>query len=119
MTVPLINVKIAARTDLARDIAGLELVAADGGALPPFTAGSHIDVHLGEGLIRQYSLCNDPGAGGPYRLGVLREVAGRGGSAAVHALEVGEGLQISAPRNHFGLEPDRKVVERYHRVMIL
>ena len=103
MTVPLIDVKIASKTVLAKDIAGLELVPVDGGLMPPFTAGSHIDKHLGNGLIRQYSICNDPSDHTFYRLGVLREAEGRGGSEAVHALEAEQHIQISEPRNHFAL----------------
>ena len=108
MTVPLIDVKIASKTKLAKDIAGLELVPADGGTLPPFTAGSHIDMHLGNGLIRQYSICNDPSDRACYRLGVLREAEGRGGSQAVHALETGQHVQISEPRNHFALSSEAR-----------
>jgi vanillate O-demethylase ferredoxin subunit len=51
-------VRIARKTREARDVCSFELVAVDGGALPPFTAGAHIDVHLDSGLVRQYSLCN-------------------------------------------------------------
>ncbi|KIC07683.1 Vanillate O-demethylase oxidoreductase [Leisingera sp. ANG-M1] len=108
MTVPLINVKIARKAVLAKDIAGLELVPADGGTLPPFNAGSHIDVHLGGGLIRQYSICNAPSDRTCYRLGVLREADGRGGSEAVHALEAGQHIQISEPRNHFALSSEAR-----------
>jgi vanillate O-demethylase ferredoxin subunit len=99
-----IAVRVAARRTEALDIIGLDLVAADGSALPAFTAGAHIDLHLPGGLIRQYSLCNPPGDAGVYRIAVLRDAASRGGSQAVHdALTVGTELSISAPRNHFEL----------------
>lgn len=102
----LIAARVAARRSEALDIIGLDLVAADGGALPAFTAGAHIDLHLPGGLIRQYSLCNPPGDAGVYRIAVLRDPATRGGSQAVHdALSVGTELSISAPRNHFELAP--------------
>ena len=72
--------------------------------LPPFTAGAHIDLRLPGGLVRQYSLSNVPADGGRYVLGVLREPASRGGSAAVHqALPEGAVVEVSPPRNHFGL----------------
>ena len=58
---------------------------------------------MGNGLIRQYSICNDPSDRTRYRLGVLRETEGRGGSEAAHALEAGQHIQISEPRNHFAL----------------
>ena len=38
----------------------VELVAADGGDLPAFTAGAHIDLTLGDDVTRSYSLLNDP-----------------------------------------------------------
>ncbi|MBN3791183.1 PDR/VanB family oxidoreductase [Burkholderia sp. Ac-20353] len=88
----------------ATDICVFELASADGAALPPFTAGAHIDVHVG-GFVRQYSLCNSPSEAGVYRLGVLREPASRGGSLAMHACEPGATLDVSAPRNHFPLDP--------------
>ncbi|RQS67679.1 oxidoreductase [Burkholderia sp. Bp8963] len=88
----------------ATDICMFELASADGAALPPFTAGAHIDVHVG-GFVRQYSLCNSPSEAGVYRLGVLREPASRGGSLAMHACEPGATLDVSAPRNHFPLDP--------------
>jgi vanillate O-demethylase ferredoxin subunit len=97
---------VLAKTAEALDIVGLELAAEDGGPLPAFSAGSHIDLHLPGGFTRQYSLCNDPGETHRYQIAVLRDPASRGGSAAVHdAVAVGQTLQISAPRNHFALAP--------------
>ncbi|MCU0956611.1 MAG: PDR/VanB family oxidoreductase [Hydrogenophaga sp.] len=101
-----IQVRVVARRAEALHIIGLDLVAEDGHALPAFTAGAHIDLHLPGGLVRQYSLCNPPGDAGMYRIAVLRDPASRGGSRAVHdALTVGTALSISAPRNHFELAP--------------
>ena len=97
------RLRIARKTLEAQDICGFELVAADGGALPPFTAGAHIDVHLDGGLVRQYSLCNDSRETQRYQIAVLREPASRGGSIAMHALREGQELQVSEPRNHFAL----------------
>lgn len=111
MTAPgtseLIAVKVVRKTVEAEGVAGFELVAADGVALPAFTAGAHIDVHLGDGLIRQYSLCNDPREDHRYLLGVLREVESTGGSVAMHdRVAEGDLLKISAPRNNFRLVED-------------
>ncbi len=101
----MISVILQAMRLEATDIVSLELVAADGTVLPPFTAGAHIDLHLPSGLIRQYSLSNDPAQRHCYRLGVLRDSASRGGSRTVHEqLRVGQRLQISAPRNLFALD---------------
>lgn len=99
---PTISVRVARKQQEAVDICTYELVAVDGGPLPTFSAGSHVDVQLSGGLTRQYSLCNDPTESHRYLIGVLRDPASRGGSAAMHDL-VAEGqlLQISAPNNHF------------------
>ena len=71
----------------------------------PFEAGSHIDLHLPNGLVRSYSLLNAPGDQGRYVVGILRDRASRGGSRYVHEqLRVGTQLQISQPRNNFALD---------------
>ncbi|MEG1456452.1 MAG: PDR/VanB family oxidoreductase, partial [Comamonas sp.] len=84
-----------------------ELARVDGQPLPAFSAGAHIDVHLADGLVRQYSLCNDPATRDHYRIAVLREPQSRGGSLGMHEqVQVGQTLTISAPRNHFALAAD-------------
>jgi vanillate O-demethylase ferredoxin subunit len=81
----------------------IELVAAEG-ALPPFTAGAHIDVTLGNGEERSYSLLNDPVETHRYVIAVLREVDSRGGSAFVHeSLREGDRLISSLPINNFAI----------------
>lgn len=100
----LLAVRVARKRTEAQDICCLELVAADSTALPAFTAGAHIDVHLPGGLVRQYSLCNPPSDIGRYEIGVLRDAQSRGGSVAVHdAVSEGSVLHISPPKNHFPL----------------
>ena len=102
-----LRVRVAARRVAAQDIVALDLESADGTPLPPFEAGAHVDVRLGADLMRQYSLCGDPGVRGRYRLGVLLDPNSRGGSAAVHAgLQVGRELEIGRPRNHFPVRLD-------------
>ncbi len=99
-----LQVKVLRKQQEAEGIASYELVREGGGALPPFSAGSHIDVHLPGGLVRQYSLCNDPHEATHYRLGVLNDPASRGGSRAMHEqVREGDVLSISEPRNHFPL----------------
>ncbi|AJK50795.1 putative flavodoxin reductase (ferredoxin-NADPH reductases) family 1 [Burkholderia plantarii] len=84
-----------------------ELTSPAGEALPPFEAGAHIDVHLRDGLIRQYSLCNAPAERHRYVIAVLRDEAGRGGSRAMHEhVRAGDLVTISRPRNHFALAGD-------------
>lgn len=98
------KVLLAQKHTAAEDICVFELVSPDGAPLPAFEAGAHIDVNLANGLVRQYSLCNAPGETHRYQIGVLRDPASRGGSTAMHALEPGMALEISAPRNHFALD---------------
>lgn len=101
---PLIPVKVLRKKHEARDIASFELVAASGSALPRFSAGAHIDVHIPGGFVRQYSLSNSPDEGTHYRIAVLREQNSRGGSLAMHdAVHEQDTLLISEPRNHFPL----------------
>ena len=72
--------------------------------LPRFEPGSHVDVHLPDGKVRQYSLCGDGADLSRYTIAVKREEAGRGGSAWIHnAVTAGCILPVSAPRNHFPL----------------
>lgn len=72
---------------------------------PAFEAGSHIDLHLPNGLVRSYSLCNPSSDRQRYVVGVLNDRKSRGGSRYVHQqLRVGMTLPISAPRNNFKLE---------------
>ncbi len=98
------RVRVARKERVALDIALFELIAEEGGALPPFAAGSHIDVFLPHGLTRQYSLCNDPGEAHRYQIAVLKDPHGRGGSCAMHeSVQAGDVLSISVPKNHFPL----------------
>ncbi|CAN5454947.1 PDR/VanB family oxidoreductase [soil metagenome] len=99
-----LQVKVLKKRKEAEGIASFELARVDGGKLPAFSAGSHIDVHVPGGLVRQYSLCNGGPGGSTYRIAVLRDAASRGGSAAMHEqLNEGDALTISEPRNHFTL----------------
>ena len=100
------TLKVAAKAKEADDIASFELVDPAGEPLPRFTAGAHIDVETAPGLVRQYSLCSAPSEQHRYLIGVLREPASRGGSAAlVDTVEPGALVRTSEPRNHFALEP--------------
>ena len=99
-----LKVTVRERVEAADGVVALTLAPVDGGLLPEWTPGAHIDVQLTESLTRQYSLCGDPADRGTWRIGVLREVAGRGGSAHVHdELAAGSTIAVSAPRNNFEL----------------
>ncbi|WP_236492242.1 PDR/VanB family oxidoreductase [Pseudomonas sp. PA-5-4A] len=81
----------------------------DGAPLPMFDAGAHVDIHIGPGLVRQYSLCSNPADPSLYRLGVLRDPASRGGSVGVHDILLeGHEVQISLPRNLFALAAEAR-----------
>jgi ferredoxin-NADP reductase len=82
-------------------VMSLELVSPTGQDLPAFQPGAHIDLHLQDGMVRQYSLSSDPHDLTHYRLGI-RLVPGRASSEHIQRkLNPGESLKISAPRNHF------------------
>lgn len=105
------EVRVARREQAAEGVASFELRHPADEPLPVFTAGSHIDVELPNGLVRQYSLCNDPAERERYQIGVLLEAAGRGGSRSAHAdLHEGSRLRIGVPRNHFALVPARHAI---------
>jgi len=100
----LFPVKIAKITEEADGIKSFEFSHPDGSALPAFTAGSHIHVHVGDEMTRQYSLCNDPSETHRYVVAVLKDRNGRGGSLAMHeTLKEGQYISISGPDNHFPL----------------
>lgn len=100
-----LNVRVREIKQAAEDIKSFRLVNVDGAALPSFTAGSHVDVHIGTGLVRQYSLANSPTEMGEYLIAVKKEPQSRGGSRAMHEqVQQGGVLRISAPRNNFRLE---------------
>ena len=95
---------VRAKRRVAEQTLEITLADPDDWELPPFTPGAHIDVHLPGGLVRQYSLCGDAQEGRRYRLGVLLQAAGRGGSRTLHdAVAIGDVLPVSLPRNHFPL----------------
>ncbi|HEY2256384.1 MAG TPA: PDR/VanB family oxidoreductase [Variovorax sp.] len=74
---------------------------------PAFEAGSHIDLHLPNGLVRSYSLCNPSTERQRYVVGVQNDRKSRGGSRYVHQqLRVGTTVQISVPRNNFKLREE-------------
>lgn len=106
-----LNLKVTSIVQEAPTVKAFVLEAADGGTLPAFDAGAHIDVTvtLGDGSVdkRSYSLASGPGDTSSYTLGVLREEAGDGGSAFMHdSVSVGDELQATVPKNHFPLDDD-------------
>lgn len=83
------------------------LVDPDHWELPPFWPGAHIDLHLPGGLVRTYSLCNDPADDKRYVVAVKREAEGRGGSIVLHdAVKVGDTIGVTLPRGGLDLSAD-------------
>ncbi len=103
------EVQVISRQQEAQNIVSFELADPAGRNLPPFSAGAHIDVEVGEGLIRQYSLCNHPDEQHRYQIAVLKVDGSRGGSTGMHErFAVGSILKISEPKNHFPLAASAK-----------
>lgn len=107
-----LSLRVMERREESDGVVSLLLGHPDGGDLPRWQPGAHIDLHLPgdpEALVRQYSLCSDPEDTSAYRVGVLHAVAGRGGSAAVHrSLHDGDTVTVSWPRNNFRFAASQK-----------
>lgn len=98
------DVVVAAKADVADGIVALELADPEAAELPTWEPGAHIDLLLGPDLERQFSLCGEPADRSRWRIAVLRENEGRGGSIYVHdKLAVGDRIPVRGPRNHFPL----------------
>lgn len=103
------DVVVVERRSASDCVIALTLLAAKGEPLPSWDPGAHIDILLPNGLIRQYSLTGDACRDGHWRIGVLRETDGRGGSAWIHDnVDVGTKLRIRGPRNNFELSTARR-----------
>ncbi|MFB4270782.1 PDR/VanB family oxidoreductase [Nonomuraea sp. GTA35] len=104
-----LDLRVAAKAPVADGVVALTLAHPGGRRLPDWTPGAHLDLILPGGLTRQYSLCGDRWDPHTYRIGVLREPDGRGGSAYVHdTLAEGDTVAIGGPRNNFPLAPSER-----------
>lgn len=111
MTSDEIEVVIESTTAVADDVRLLTFARADGGALPPWPPGAHIDVLLDDGLVRQYSLCGDPMRGDSWQIAVLREPESRGGSVHLHGSTApGDRLRVRGVRDTFSFGPATEYV---------
>jgi ferredoxin-NADP reductase len=99
-----VDLVLADRRPVADGVVLLSLRRADGGPLPPWEPGAHVDLVLDD-LVRQYSLCSDPSDRTTWQIAVQREEDGRGGSRRAHALATGCSVRVQGPRNHFPLVP--------------
>lgn len=87
-------------------VVSVRLQRPDGAPLPAWEPGAHVDLELPVGIARQYSLIESPPDFSSYEVAVLQQQASRGGSEYVHVfLRPGQRVRVSAPRNHFALEP--------------
>ncbi|WP_225830942.1 PDR/VanB family oxidoreductase [Streptomyces sp. NK08204] len=95
------RLRLAAHETIADGVVRLRL---EGGQLPRWEPGAHLDVVLPSGLVRQYSLCGDPEDPSSYTVATRLVEDGRGGSREVHEqLAEGMELEVRGPRNRFPL----------------
>jgi phthalate 4,5-dioxygenase reductase subunit len=100
------KLRVTRNDAIADGINLLEFRDAGGSELPQFSAGAHIAIHVPNGMLRKYSLCNDPAERDRYQVAVKREVNGRGGSCSlIDDVKAGDELTVVAPVNDFGLPP--------------
>ena len=104
-----VRLLVSAADNIADDVLALTLEHPRGWRLPSWSPGAHLDLALGNGITRQYSLCGDRFDAFRYRVAVLREPAGRGGSSYVHdILRTGDLVGLGGPRNNFHLVPSAR-----------
>ncbi len=104
----LIDVRVAEIIEESAHVKSLRLERVDGQPLGVYEAGAHVDVVGPTAITRQYSLCSRPEDPDSYTVAVKREQHSRGGSEALHALQVGDVIQISSPRNLLQIVPEAK-----------
>ena len=100
------KLRVTRNEAIADGINIVEFRDAVGNELPQFSAGAHIAIHVPNGMLRKYSLCNDPAERDRYQVAVKREINGRGGSCSLSDdVKAGDELMVIAPVNDFGLPP--------------
>ena len=96
--------RVTRNDEIARGIHLLEFRDPDGNSLPEFSAGAHVAVRVPNGMLRKYSLCNDPAERQRYQIAVKRESNGRGGSCSlIDGVKAGDEIVVTAPVNDFAL----------------
>jgi reductive dehalogenase len=104
---PVQRVQITKAEVMADGVTKYEMQSLDGSDLPEWEAGAHLDIVVAPEYLRQYSMSGDPADRSTYQIGVLKEEAGRGGSALLHRIfNEGRKVFISRPINHFPLHED-------------
>lgn len=104
-TSPVMRVEVSLAEAMTPDVTKYEFRALDGGNLPEWQAGGHLDIVVAPEFLRQYSLSGDPADRSKYQIAVLREDEGKGGSKLMHRIfNQGRKIFIAKPINHFPLE---------------
>jgi tetrachlorobenzoquinone reductase len=107
----LIDVQLTDIETVARDTKLYKFRRVEGGGLPAYKPGAHVDLHLPNGLLRQFSLVVPNADPESYVVGVKRDENSRGGSRyIIEEMKVGDRIKISAPRNNFPLVEDAEHV---------
>ena len=102
----MLPLRVTRNDKIADGIYLFEFRDAGGQPLPEFSAGAHIAIRVPNGLLRKYSLCNDPAERDRYLVAVKREANGRGGSAdLIDHVKAGDELSVAPPVNDFELPP--------------
>jgi phthalate 4,5-dioxygenase reductase subunit len=102
----MLPLRVMRNDKIADGIHILEFRDAGGQPLPEFSAGAHIAIQAPNGLLRKYSLCNDPAERDRYLVAIKREANGRGGSCnLIDNTKAGDELMVAPPVNDFGLPP--------------
>ncbi|MFE3591690.1 PDR/VanB family oxidoreductase [Streptomyces niveus] len=100
------SLTVTRRIESADEVLALTLARPDAGPLPVWRPGAHVELLLGDGMLRHYSLCGDPADRLSWRIAVLRVPDGRGGSAYVHdKLHAGVPVRVRGPRENFAFRP--------------
>lgn len=105
-----VNFVVRSVGTLAERVKAFRIEPLNGGTVAPWRAGAHIDIRLNTGHVRQYSLCGEQVDVHGYTIAVLLDPAGRGGSVAMHQLEVGDVVDVRGPRNNFELVPASRYI---------
>ena len=101
----MLNLRIKSAVWEAPNITSYELRPTNSSELPAFSAGSHIDITLPNGMVRSYSLLNSQSERHRYVIAVQRDRESRGGSKWIHQnFRPGEILSVNEPRNNFKLD---------------
>ena len=103
-----LSVRVARVEAVTPAIKRFTLMPIEGDALPGFSAGSHVVVHMPDGVRTHrnaYSLLSAPGERGAYQIAVRRQERSRGGSIYMHErVSAGDVLRVTLPSNMFPID---------------